>query len=296
MRQTKTMNSDREEAKTLFETCLGQKVKSLTPLPQGLSNVSFRINSTKVLRLKKVSDAPFYSAENEGKILELIRPFAWAPKVFYFDKKNGNLIDAFIPSSSSFHPGKMSDDETNALAQVLRKLHAIKGSESRFEPFERYASYRQRSGVSLSFKDESIISAKAHSIYLSDPLCLCHNDLVEGNILKSVGGRIRLIDFECAGLNNLFFDFASFLSENKIFAPERITFFLRAYFGQDYRFEDFQKTLVWMAYENYLWFYWAKCRYSETGNPDFDAIAKDKNDAMVLLRECQSKHPEFFFD
>jgi thiamine kinase-like enzyme len=49
---------------------------------------------------------------------------------------------------------------------------------------------------------------------------LLHNDLVEGNILKTKEG-IKLIDFEYCGVGNALFDVASFLTERKLSMEDR---------------------------------------------------------------------------
>jgi thiamine kinase-like enzyme len=277
----------------LYHNLTNENVKSLVYLTDGFSNASYLINDEKVFRLKKTSDAPFYSAENEGKILSLIAPNRIGPKLYYFDKLSGNMIDRYIVGDHRFVSPDITPEDMKACASILRRLHSINGCHSEFYPFQRYESYQLRSGESLFPEEEEALKAKVRTLFQKEPLVLCHNDLVHDNILKSPDGLLTLIDFECAGLNNAFFDLASLLSENKIFDPAKIRCFVKAYFTKEMSESHFRKTLLWMAYENYLWYYWAKCRYKETHYQGFAAIAEDKNEAIRLFQKLYREHPEY---
>jgi thiamine kinase-like enzyme len=278
----------------LFQKLTNENARSVVYLTDGFSNASYLINGEKVFRLKKISDSPFYSAQNEGTILKLIAPNRIGPKLYYFDYATGNMIDRYIEGDHRFVAPEISEEDLKALALIIKRLHAIQGCTSEFYPFQRYQSYQLRSGLSLNPEEENKISAKARSFYTSEPLVLSHNDLVHDNILKNDEGQIVIIDYETAGLNNEFFDLASLLSENKIFALDKIAFFVKAYFGSAYSDNHFKKTILWMAYENYLWFYWASCRYKETHYEGFNDIAKDKKEAIALFSDLYSKHPDYW--
>jgi len=277
----------------LYHHLTNENANSVVYLTDGFSNASYLINNEKVFRLKKTSDAPFYSSENEGKILSLIAPNRIGPKLYYFDRQTGNMIDRYIDGDHRFVSPEVSPDDLKACASILRRLHGVSGCRSEFYPFQRYDSYKLRSGESLNPEREAQLSQAVKALFLKEPLVLCHNDLVHDNILKSPDGLLTLIDFECAGLNNVFFDLASLLSENKIFDLEKIRYFVKAYFTKDMSEVHFRKTLLWMAYENYLWYYWAKCRYKETRYQGFLDIAKDKAEAIDLFKKLNREHPEF---
>lgn len=278
----------------LFQKITHDNVRSIVPLTDGFSNASYLVNGEKVFRIKNISDAPFYSAQSEGKILALVAPSGIAPKLDYFDFESGNLINHYFAGDHRFISSEITKEDLQALAAILKRLHAIEGCPSEFDPFQRYASYQSRSGMVLYPEEEGKISEIIGDFYRSEALVLCHNDLVQGNIIKSREGQIVLIDYEMAGLNNAFFDLASLLSENKIFAAEKIASFLKAYFGDAYTPFHLKKTRLWMAFENYLWFYWAVCRYKETGRQCFNEIAKDKKNAIDLFSGIFRNNPDFW--
>jgi thiamine kinase-like enzyme len=277
----------------LYQKITNENARSVRYLSDGFNNASYLINEEKVFRLKKMSDTPFYSTKNEGKILNLIAPNRIGPKLFYFDYQTGNMIDRYVKGDQRFLGESVDIKDLKALAGVLRRLHSVKGCSSLFYPEQRYDAYKARSGVSLDESKEKEIREKFLSFYSKEPLVLCHNDLVKGNVIIDPASRqIVLIDFEFAGLNSPYFDLASVLSENQIYDFAKDEAFVEAYFGKNCSLLDKKKTAITMAYQDYLWFYWASCRCKETGAKDFKAIADGKLFNIETMKKYFSDHPE----
>ena len=59
----------------------------------------------------------------------------------------------------------------------------------------------------------------------------CHNDLLAANFIAGEGGRIWLVDWEYAGMGDVYFDLANFAANNDLPEPETLEL-LRAYFGE----------------------------------------------------------------
>jgi thiamine kinase-like enzyme len=278
----------------LFQKVTNEIPRSVRSLQDGFNNSSYLINGDKVFRLKKMSDTPFYSSKNEGTILQLIAPNRIGPRLFYFDYETGNMIDRYIEGDHRFLGPDVTIEELVSLAGVLKRLHSIEGCTSEFYPEQRFTSYKQRSGVDLADPQEGQIRSIIQEIHKKEPLVLCHNDLVKDNvIIEPFSNKITLIDFEFAGLNNPEFDLASVLSENMIFDPVKGEAFVKAYYGHDFSLEKEKLVGLFMAYENYLWYYWAICRYKETSYPPFATIAEDKKKAIELQHQFYAKRPDF---
>jgi thiamine kinase-like enzyme len=69
-------------------------------------------------------------------------------------------------------------------------------------------------------------------MYAREPLALhpCHNDLLKGNFIDD-GTRIRILDWEYAGMGDIFFDLGNFAVQHE-FSDEHDEILLKAYFGQ----------------------------------------------------------------
>ena len=74
------------------------------------------------------------------------------------------------------------------------------------------------------------IAADAIEDVMQDEPVPCDNDLLTVNFLDD-GVRLRILDWEYAGMGNRFFDLATFASHHDL-GPDEMTALLAAYFGE----------------------------------------------------------------
>jgi thiamine kinase-like enzyme len=282
------------EAETLYAKIMGEAPKTFVPLQDGFSNVSYLADGSKVFRIKKASDSPFYDAKEEGAILELAAGARLFPRIYYFNGETGDMVDAYIVGGAPFLSPDASDRDLRALARLIKRLHEIKGCSFRFDAKRRFDSYKSRSRADLRDPEEAAIRERAEAIIDAEPLVLSHNDLVAGNVIrKGKSGQIVLLDFEFAGLNNEMFDLASLLSESEILDEHKWDVLLTSYFAERMDAAKRKKLVLFMQYENYLWHYWAKCRERETKLPSFRDIAEMKEREIAFFRDFYKKRPDY---
>ncbi len=278
----------------VFKQATGQNVTSLTILENGFSNDTYRINNEYTLRLKKTSDAPFYSPAEEKKIIDAVSPFRLTPKLFYFDTATGNKLERYLEQEEYFPKGNMaSSHELSLMASALKRLHSITGNFKSFYTRDRYQTYKAASKEDLDPEFEEKIADLLGTFYHTEPQVLCHNDLWSDNILY-YKGMVVLIDFEFAGLNNPLFDLASVIGENEITNQDLIVEFLKDYYGRAYNEIQLHKVLLTVAMEHFLWYYWAKQRYLQTRHPAFLIIAESKKEGIALMKALYADHPEYW--
>jgi thiamine kinase-like enzyme len=120
------------------------------------------------------------------------------------------------------------------VADALIAFHGGPPLPSTFSPFELTARYertaRRRGGTIPAIYPE--LRAKADAIeavmpYVPVP---CHNDLLNANFLDD-GQRLRILDWEYAGMGNRLFDLANVASHHDL-TPAEETELLIAYFGE----------------------------------------------------------------
>ncbi|MBE6054116.1 MAG: choline kinase [Clostridium sartagoforme] len=199
----------------------------------GLNNSNYLINIKDlkyVLRIPSEDNKNNFSYENT--ILNLIKPFDISPDIIYQDKDNGILLSKYIETEKfdiNFYNSSIFIDK---LTSKLKKLHLLECSNS-FNPFKDiYRNIECLYNLNYEFEhDISLLVKKLKEleIDLSKEVHygLCHNDLNTSNILYS-NNSIYLIDFEFAGMGDIFFDLATiswFLRDE--FRDQLIT----AYFG-----------------------------------------------------------------
>lgn len=279
---------------SVFKEATGQNVTSLSILENGFSNDTYRVNEDYVLRLKKTSDAPFYSAAEEKRIIDAVSPFRLTPKLFYFDVANGNKMERYLPVDQYFPKGNCaSEHDLSLMVSTLKRLHSVQGNFKSFYPQDRFKIYKSKSKEDLDPPFESQVLKTLALYFDQGPQVLCHNDLWSDNILF-YKGMVVLIDLEFAGLNNPLFDLASVIGENDMTDLPLIETFLKDYYGRAYNPVILHKALQVVAMEHFLWYYWAEARYLETHHPAFLIIAAAKKEAEANLKALFSEHPDYW--
>jgi thiamine kinase-like enzyme len=272
-------SKERLNVQKLYAQVLKKPLTKIQELKGGYSNLTVLVNSEKIVRIKRPSDRPFYSAPKEAEILRLVSANGLCPALDYFDEATGNLILDYLPHQEGWLSPSISDEDLLKVARMIKTLHALAKTSAVFDNEARFRSYQSHSKVAPFGSEEEKIACKTHALFAHGPSVLSHNDLVEGNVLKDKEGRLALIDFEFAGANHPLFDLASFLSENGIEDEGKARLLLQNVFGEID--EELLKELrLVMAYEDFLWRYWAYERYQETHQDGFLSIAHLKENSL----------------
>jgi thiamine kinase-like enzyme len=160
-----------------------------------------------------------------------------APQVFYYIEPEGYLVTRFLkakplPPEELRQPGNLSK-----VAQLLRIIHSMPEIPGQFNVFrivEDYAQVARRYGVQFPENFDWLLSkmygAEAALQVKAPPLRPCHNDLLNENFLQD-NGQIFILDWEYAGMGDIFFDLAN-LSVNHGFSDVEDNHLLAAYFGE----------------------------------------------------------------
>ena len=142
--------------------------------------------------------------------------------------------------------------EPDALAQaaaVLHRLHAGPPMPSRFDSFRVVESYRETAlacGVPEPpwYAWAKGLADRIEAARGTPQPVPCHNDLLNANLIDD-GAGIRIVDWEYAGMGDLFFDLANF-SVNHELEDEHDRVLLSAYFAAER--EDDLAALVLMRF------------------------------------------------
>jgi len=156
------------------------------------------------------------------------------PEVIAFDESEGYLVTRFIEGVVASPEAIRATDTLCRVAQSLSAVHAGPSLAARFNPFrvvEAYAATAASHGVTVphAFERARETAALVERARGRTPERPCHNDLLAANFIDD-GRRIRIVDWEYAGMGDVFFDLANFAVNNGLTADET-TAFVRAYFG-----------------------------------------------------------------
>jgi thiamine kinase-like enzyme len=156
------------------------------------------------------------------------------PEVVAFVEPEGWLVTRFIQGDTPSADKMREPEMLSRVAEALRAFHegpAIPGSFDSFRVVEIYrATARQRGGtVPDAFEWAHEIAERIEAQRRGAIPRPCHNDLLNANFLDD-GERLRIVDWEYAGMGDVFFDLANFSINHELDRAARAAL-LEAYFG-----------------------------------------------------------------
>ncbi|OGN73925.1 MAG: hypothetical protein A2X25_04105 [Chloroflexi bacterium GWB2_49_20] len=190
-----------------------------SPLGGGITNFNYRVDvggESFVLRITGArTELLGINRENEYAANLQAGELGIAPEVVYFIRPEGYLVTRFLNSRPL--PPQEITTRTNIkqLTSVLKKIHAMPPVPGKFDVFkvvEQYTRTVREYKVEfppdfdwINVRAQEAENALATHAYTPQP---CHNDLLNANFLFD--GNIRVLDWEYAGMGDVFFDLANF--------------------------------------------------------------------------------------
>jgi thiamine kinase-like enzyme len=174
--------------------------------------------------------------EHEYHAAQVAGELGIAPEVIYFIRPEGYLVTRFIHGHPIL-PGELRQHENiRQVVEVLRRLHSkphIPGVFNSFQVVRDYTEIAKRYQVQFPENFDRLIAQmnQAEAALGTHPLpaAPCHNDLLNANFLFA--DRLYILDWEYAGMGDIFFDLANF-SNNHGLSAEEDHLLLDCYFGK----------------------------------------------------------------
>jgi thiamine kinase-like enzyme len=215
---------------------------TFAPLSGGITNRNFLVSgagdgSRYVIRL----------AGNDTHLLGISREVEHAatvaaagvgvgPEVVAFIRPEGYLVTRFIEGRPIPEAEMRTPDRLRAVGDTLRRIHDGPAIPGLFVPLRIVEAYRALAlsrGVTIppEYELAASIARRIELAFLTSPVELrpCHNDLLNANFIDD-GTRLRIVDWEYAGMGDPFFDLGNF-SINHELEPEQDELLLAAYAG-----------------------------------------------------------------
>jgi len=134
------------------------------------------------------------------------------PEVLAFVRPEGYLVTRFIEGRPIPEPEMRTPQRLRAVGETLRRIHDGPAIPGLFVPFRIVEAYRALAlsrGVPIppEYDLAQAIARRIELAFLTAPVELrpCHNDLLNANFIDD-GSRIRIVDWEYAGMGDPFFD------------------------------------------------------------------------------------------
>jgi len=214
----------------------------VSPLVGGITNQNYRVDiggETFVLRVGgKGTHLLGIDRVRESICTAIAAQVGVGAEVLHFLAGEDVLVTRFIVGIG-ITPEMAAQDETlRRIVDSMRRYHAGPAFPGTFSPFETVRNYHTLAltyGVSfpdtlpqvfeLMARIEQAL-AKSGTAYTKP----CHNDLLASNFIDD-GHTIRILDWEYAGMGDIFFDLGNF-AVNQSLNEEQCELLLRYYFGE----------------------------------------------------------------
>jgi len=157
-------------------------------------------------------------------------------EVIHFLASEDALVTRFIVGTG-ISPETAAQPETlRRIVDSIKRYHAGPTFPGTFSPFETVRNYHKLAlehGITFP---ETLPQVFALMEQIEEPLGAlyrpkpCHNDLLASNFIDD-GHTIRILDWEYAGMGDIFFDLGNF-AVNQALNDEQCELLLRYYFGE----------------------------------------------------------------
>ena len=227
-----------ERVEEMVERVWPGRSAEVEALGGGITNRNFKVmvdGGTYVLRIGgKDTELLGIDRRVEHEASLVAAAIGVGPEVISFIEPEGYLVTRFIEGDVVAPEAILQPEALRRVAQALRAVHAGPPIPARFDSFrvvEAYAATATAHGIAVppAYGRAREIAAEVERARGPVPERPCHNDLLTANFIDD-GTRIRIVDWEYAGMGDVYFDLANFAVNNGL--PEAGTAeLLRAYFG-----------------------------------------------------------------
>jgi thiamine kinase-like enzyme len=218
----------------------GREIRS-EPLGGGITNRNFRVDvgdeSFVVRLIGRDTDLLGIDREAEHRAARAAHDAGVAPEVCAFLPELGALVTRFV-EADPLPPEDLEDPDTMAaVVDSVRAIHTMTPIPSVFDAFRVVRDYRsvaEARGVAIppAYRDALAVADRI-DVALSErpmPRRPCHDDLLNANFLRTPD-RVVIVDYEYAGMGDLFFDLGN-LSVNNGISEAAQEHLLSCYFGR----------------------------------------------------------------
>jgi len=256
--------------------CKESEVEVINRLKGGVSHYTYLIEvKGKQYTYRKIGEGGnlFVDRKTEFQTIKRIEPLHINSQVLFFDIESGSKIQEFVKGTV------LTDldykDHLNQVVDVLKTLHQQHyedandyGLINRLSLYESYTNQRTLKYQELKKFWIDLYSKK----YAHQPKVYCHNDAQRSNMVVGET-QLYLLDWEYAGLNEFYYDIASF--GNVDFNDALIL--LDAYLGRPASVEEQNHVRFYRMFQTLQWHQVALYKHmiglGEKIGVDFKALA-----------------------
>lgn len=267
------LNSDVLEIITSTLECGLKDITEIEALKKGMTNRSFRFRCGEkryIMRIPGEGSENIIDRAHEYSVYQEIGRENICDPVIYMEPKNGYKITEYLENTRTCDCG--SAEDVKRCMDYLRAFHEkglkVGHTFNLFEQIEKYESYWN--GEKSVYRDyfetkEKIYELKQYIDQQDKRFVLTHIDAVPDNFLFA-NGRIYLIDWEYAGMQDPHVDIAMF-AIYAMYGREQVEHLIDSYFDGKCPENVRTKIYCYIAVCGFLWSNW--CEYKRICGVEF---------------------------
>lgn len=202
---------------------------NVRPMSGGASNVNLKLEAgwkSYALRIC-MPDAERWAVDRRAAIVAQQDAAAagLAPKIVASRLPEGHFLSEFLPGGFLTVDRMRREALLPAVVETLRALHHVTTTSRNFSPFDdarMFVRLGDKDGAKRPPEFDELYECflKIETFFKSSPAprAFCHSDLVLQNFM--VGDRLRLVDWDYAGIGWIAFELASFCCQGGLTAEE----------------------------------------------------------------------------
>lgn len=260
------VNRDRlQQALELWQSQTGNRCIDWRPVSVGLTNTSYHITAIRdqfVLRLDAENSVVLgIDRVLEGSIQRFANEAGICPAVSWRSDSLGAQVAEWLDGWSLTSDDMKLEENIADLALVMKKCHELPKISGKLDLAERIGFYIDFLKEKDDFEYFRNLQTRAMKIgerlFDENDFCLCHNDLMAENIIRTSDGRLLLIDWEYAAMSPRQFELG-LLCELYGWSDTELGVFFEHYGDQDWLgLRDTERRNHWQwlyVLIEYLWF------------------------------------------
>lgn len=265
-----------KKIKRIVSDVMGPGISDVVPLKKGMTNNSYIFThggSRYVLRLNGAGTGRLINRQREVETYGAVSSYGISDEIIAIDADKGYKITRFIENARNCNPYNGRD--VKMCMEKLREFHEfkIKGNFifDLYHTLEYYESLWKRK--KSKYEDYDVIKKRVYKLKpVLDTIdrkkfVLAHIDAVPDNFLMTDTGKVYLIDWEYAGMQDIYVDLAMFAIYTG-YTREETDRLIRLYFDGDCSDEIYWRIMAYEAVGGLLWSNW--CEFKEDLGIYFD--------------------------
>ena len=249
-------------------------IHNIHTLKKGMTNRSF-IFSVKdkryIMRIPGAGTDKLINRQEEFNVYEQIRDEPYTERVLYLNPKNGYKLSEFLEGTRNSKANDWQD--VTQCMDLLRKFHQQKHSVNhKFDIWKQIEFYDALRNAPSAYRDflitkDNVLKLKPFIENNISNWTLCHIDANADNFLINKEGKIFLIDWEYAGMQDPDLDIAMFAIYAG-YSRDQFDKLIDIYYQDKCNETTRYKIYAYAAVGGLLWSNW--CEYKQSLGLDFD--------------------------